>query len=286
MTATAPTFTVPTPATTRQRLFLLLGLLSGFALRLFHLGSASLWYDETVSVVLARKSVAAMVAHTAGDIHPPGYYVLLHWWQQLTAPSLQHGLEFLFAWPSLWWGMVVVALVYALGRRLFPGPTAVLALWLTALHPDQIWYSQEVRMYTLGTLLGLLVLWAFINYCHRRAACRQPKEMALVAALCHQWPAGLYTLYYFLFLLVALNALALFSHMRQSLIAPPKAPIQQRRSLYPMASGAGYARLTLVTLVAHLLAASHKPTRATVARALELAIDIPGRAQREQQCAV
>ena len=61
-----------------HRLLLLAGLLLGFALRLVRLGAESLWYDETVSVVLARKSIPDLIAHTAGDIHPPGYYLLLH----------------------------------------------------------------------------------------------------------------------------------------------------------------------------------------------------------------
>ena len=143
---------------------LLLGILTAFGLRLFHLGIESLWYDETVSVVLARKTVPALLAHTAGDIHPPGYYLLLHFWQQLTTPTLNHGLEFLFTWPSLFFGMLTVALLYPLGTRLFSRPTALLGLWLAALHPYQIWYSQEVRMYTVGAALGLLCLWAVVKY--------------------------------------------------------------------------------------------------------------------------
>ncbi|MFO7631662.1 MAG: hypothetical protein R6W76_03930, partial [Caldilinea sp.] len=103
---------------------MLAGMLFGFALRLHRLGAESLWYDETVSVHLARKSLAEMIAHTAGDIHPPGYYLLLHFWQQIASPSLAHGLEFLYAWPSLFAGMVLMALIYALGRRLFDAPTA------------------------------------------------------------------------------------------------------------------------------------------------------------------
>ena len=76
-----------TGAISGQRLLLLAGILLGFALRLHRLGAESLWYDETVSVHLARKPIAEMLAHTAGDIHPPGYYLLLHLWGQLTAPT-------------------------------------------------------------------------------------------------------------------------------------------------------------------------------------------------------
>lgn len=217
-TSTATSHRSPQPQAQFHRLGLLLGLLAAFALRLFHLGSESLWYDETVSVVLARESIPALLAHTAGDIHPPGYYLLLHFWQQLTAPSVAHGLEFLFAWPSLCWGMLIVALTYALGRRLCQPPIALLALWLAAIHPYQIWYSQEVRMYTLGALLGLLTLWALLNYVGLKnreitndIAAQLPMGQwrwligyALFGAL------GLYTLYYFLFLLLTLNLIALW----------------------------------------------------------------------------
>ncbi|MCB0064729.1 MAG: glycosyltransferase family 39 protein, partial [Caldilineaceae bacterium] len=204
----------------RQRLLLLLGILSAFGLRLFHLGQESLWYDETVSVVLARKSVPALIAHTAGDIHPPGYYLLLHLWQQLVNPTLAHGLEYLFAWPSVLFGMLMVVLLYPLGRRLFAPGVAGVGLWLAAMHPYQIWYSQEVRMYTVGATLGLLCLWAAVNVFHATApvnttAERQPhgipqgKRRWWLLLYVIAGALGLYTLYYFLFLLIAVNLLAL-----------------------------------------------------------------------------
>ncbi len=40
-----------------QRLALLAGVLTAFGLRLYQLGAESLWYDETVSVYLARQSL-------------------------------------------------------------------------------------------------------------------------------------------------------------------------------------------------------------------------------------
>lgn len=208
-----------------------MGILSAFALRLFHLGQESLWYDETVSVVLARKSISSLIAHTAGDIHPPGYYLLLHGWQQLTGPTVAHGLEFLFAWPSLFFGMLMVVLIYPLGRRLFSPTVAWVALWLAAIHPYQIWYSQEVRMYTVGATLGLLALWALLQLLpqvnhpqagHTMGTRRRPlRWLALYTLAC---AAGLYTLYYFLFLLLALNLLALLILLPPLLTRQPRPP--------------------------------------------------------------
>ena len=185
------------------RVTLLLALLIGFALRLLHLGAESLWYDETVSVHLSRQPIPAMVAHTAGDIHPPGYYLLLHLWQQLTAPTLLHGLEFLYAFPSVIAAMAVLALLYAIGRRLFNAKVALVAISLAAVNPFQLWYSQEVRMYTVGAALGLLCLWALLAFAGGRHKALWLVIYALAAA------AGLYTLYYFAFWLIALNLAAL-----------------------------------------------------------------------------
>ncbi len=231
--STATSHKCPQSESQWHRFGLLLGLLAAFALRLFHLGSESLWYDETVSVVLARKPIPALLAHTAGDIHPPGYYLLLHFWQQLTAPSVAHGLEFLFAWPSLWWGLLIVALTYALGRRLFHPAVALLALWLAAIQPYQIWYSQEVRMYTLGALLGLLTLWALLNYFDfKQSELTNANANAAQESMGHwRWllcyaiggALGLYTLYYFLFLLIALNLIALWLLIRFTGSAPASA---------------------------------------------------------------
>ncbi|MBX2999733.1 MAG: glycosyltransferase family 39 protein [Caldilineaceae bacterium] len=199
---------------TRRRGLLVVGLLLGFALRLYQLGAQSLWYDETVSVYLARQSIPELIAHTARDIHPPGYYLLLHVWQTLTQPTPIHGLEFLYTWPSLFAGMLLLPLIYALGRKLFDPALALIALWLTAVHPYHLWYSQEVRMYTVAAFLGLLCLWSVVKWTsdfRLQTADRRPQtQFAHLAIYVIAAAAGLYTLYYFAFLLIALNLLVMF----------------------------------------------------------------------------
>lgn len=199
---------------TNVRLLSLLALLVGFGLRLYHLGAESLWYDETVSVALAQKAIPDLIRHTAGDIHPPGYYLLLHGWQALTHPSPAFGLEFLYAWPSVCCGVIVMVLLFALGRALFNTRVAVVALWLAALNPYHIWYSQEVRMYTLGALLGLLCLWALLQWWQPPSANTDVQWRWLVIYSV-VGAAGLYTLYYFLFTLIALTGIALWLWQRQ-----------------------------------------------------------------------
>ncbi len=170
-------------------------LLLGFALRVYHLGADSLWYDETVSALLARKSLAAMWAHTALDIHPPLYYALLHGWRVGAG-----GSEFSLAFFSLWFSVAGIALTASLGRRLFGPGTGLLAAFLAAINPFGIWYAQEVRMYTLGLFLTLLLLKFVLDFLHSRQRFSGALVgYALVAALL------LWTLYYAAFTLMALN---------------------------------------------------------------------------------
>ena len=209
------------PLVPYTRLLTITGILLAFGLRLYRLGAESLWYDETVSVFLAQQSVPDLIAHTARDIHPPGYYLLLHLWGWLAQPTLATGLEFLYAWPSLFCGLLLLPLVYALGRKFFSGRVALVALWLAAVNPYHIWYSQEVRMYTLGALLGLLCLWAVSG---RRQAADDASSIRHSPFTIHHSlflyiftaAAGLYTLYYFAFLLIALNILVLWQHRPNS----------------------------------------------------------------------
>jgi len=181
-----------------KRALLLLGLLVAAMLRLGKLGRWSLWYDETVSVFLAQLPLREMIDHTAGDIHPPGYYALLHFWQRLLHPAPTTGMEFIYGWVSVASGLLLLTLLYVVARHFFDETSALLALWLGALNPFQIWYSQEVRMYTLGALLALLCFWATVRWL-RGGGWGWLALYAVVAA------AGIYTLYYFLFALAGIG---------------------------------------------------------------------------------
>ena len=147
----------------RHRAVWLIIVIGGFALRLYRLGAQSLWYDETVSAYLASQSIPRLVAHTAGDIHPPGYYVFLHLWLRLAGDS-----EFALAFFSLVFGVLLIALSFALARRLLGQTAALWSALLVATSPYNVWYSQEVRMYTLGAVLGLVTLWCALEIANQR----------------------------------------------------------------------------------------------------------------------
>ena len=54
-------------------------LLVGAGLRWLQINTRSFWYDEALSSLIASLSVSQIVANAAGSVHPPGYYLLLHY---------------------------------------------------------------------------------------------------------------------------------------------------------------------------------------------------------------
>ena len=195
--------------------YVVLGL--GFLLRLFHLGYQSIWYDEGVSLYLARQSVGQLIQHTAGDIHPPLYYLLLHFWLGLAGDS-----EFAAAFVSVFWGLLLVALLYWAGCRLYDRAVGGAAALLVAVSTYQIWYSQEIRMYTLGALLGWVAFCSAWEYLERQElggelSVRHGAVYVVACAL------GLYALYYFAFLLIAFNVWAVLRFLRLRTQPPPRA---------------------------------------------------------------
>ncbi|MBI2864830.1 MAG: glycosyltransferase family 39 protein [Chloroflexi bacterium] len=129
----------------------------GLVLRLLDLGGRNTWYDEISSILFAEKDLATIVRATAADTMPPLYYFLLHFWLLLgnnlwVARSLSVLLSV---------GTIVVA--FAIGRRLFGARVALIASLLVALNPFQIYYGQEVRMYSLLALSQLLAIYFLLR---------------------------------------------------------------------------------------------------------------------------
>jgi len=143
----------------RLRWLLLLGTLwLALGLRVYRLEGQSLWYDEGITVALVGRDLATITRSAAADIHPPFYYYALHVWVALTgnSPTAVRALSALI-------GTALVALTYALGRRLFGASVGLMAAFLAAISPFQVYYSQETRMYILVTALSALSVYAFLR---------------------------------------------------------------------------------------------------------------------------
>ena len=171
-----------------NRVALAVVLIIALSVRFNSIAVPVIWYDEAYSLLLARETPARIWALTALDVHPPLYYVLLHYWVMVwgESPFSARALSALADVGTLLLCIKLMSLVAT--RR----ATWIAAL-LLALLPISVRYSQEVRMYTLlgFWLMGAtvaLVCWA-----------REPEKkrlafiyvMLMVAAFYTHYCAGL-----------------------------------------------------------------------------------------------
>ncbi|HYN88156.1 MAG TPA: glycosyltransferase family 39 protein, partial [Ardenticatenaceae bacterium] len=169
---------------------LALVLVLAYALRLYRLEDANIWWDEGLAVWAARQSPGAIAAWTAADVHPPLYFWLLHGWRLLAGDG-----EFAVRWLSVAFGTLCVAVLWRLGRSLAGPRVALLAALFLALSRFAVWWSQEARMYMLGGLLATLSLVLTVRL-RRRPSWDLALAYVVVTA------AALWTLYLLAFILV------------------------------------------------------------------------------------
>jgi mannosyltransferase len=142
-------------------------ILLAFVLRVYGLGRAPFWFDEALSGFIAEKGVEGIVAHTLTTPfeHPPLYYLVLHLWTELAGSG-----EFALRFFSLFWGVLLLPLLYHFvtpwgGRRLALLTTLVMAVSATLVE-----HAQNARMYSLVLVLSILSLLLFFRALreHRR----------------------------------------------------------------------------------------------------------------------
>ncbi len=187
----------------------LLILLMAFALRLYRLDFQSIWWDEGHSIFVATHPITQIPTLPAMDVHPPGYFSLLHLWMALTGTS-----EFTLRYLSVIFSMLTVALLWRFAARLthrrpatlLPCPATLpcyLALLFAALSPLYVTYAQEVRSYAMITFLAAgatLFLWQLLA-----GQPSHPKRNHYLALYIILTAACLYTHYFTLFLLIFHN---------------------------------------------------------------------------------
>jgi 4-amino-4-deoxy-L-arabinose transferase-like glycosyltransferase len=145
-------------------------LLVAFGLRMLDLTEHNVWWDEGIGVWLARMPLWESIQWTAGDVHPPLHYMMLHGWRLVAGESV-----FALRALSVFVSLLTLPLVYRLGRLLGGVRVGVLAALLLGLSRFSIWWAQEIRMYALAAMLATGALWAAAwmwqaRRRHRRAA--------------------------------------------------------------------------------------------------------------------
>lgn len=158
-----------TPSTPRRAWIAIIGLfLIAYLLRVFHLDSQSIWWDEGISLHLATSSLRDILADRLNNIHPPLYFILLKGWLGLVGVSPFTG-RYLSALAAFLQVALVIAFTRTTARGvdyLSPKEHRLLKLgvlpWiagiLIALSPLSVIYAQEIRVYAMLPLAFLAIL--------------------------------------------------------------------------------------------------------------------------------
>jgi uncharacterized membrane protein len=193
-------------------------LLVAFVLRIWLLGDQNLWWDEGLAIWAVRQSPLRMTLWTASDVHPPLYFWLLQLFVRLGGES-----EFAARFLSLVCGTLTVAALYALGKALLDRRIALWGALLLAVARFHVWWSQEMRMYVVATLWGVISVYACVSWLRaegllpplpdrpqagRQGAARQAILFVLATT------AGLYSLYLFVTIVLIENVFFLVTWFR------------------------------------------------------------------------
>lgn len=150
------------------RLAIALLTLAIFFVYVRYLGRQSLWFDEGLSVSFAARPLPQLFRTLIyEDLHPPLYYLLLHFWMALAGSS-----ELAVRMPSLFAAVLLIPLSFAIVREIWGQVDQTSTAWqalgisaaaLVGASPFIAYYAQETRMYTLAAMLVLATTWAFLR---------------------------------------------------------------------------------------------------------------------------
>lgn len=173
-------------------------LLAGTALRVYHLGVKSIWWDEAHSWWYARMplldGIREGMAAWHGAAGDPLFTVALHLWISLVGDSAL-AMRALSTLVSL----LTFAMLGRITARAFGWRTGRVALFVGAIAPIWVFYSQEVRQYALTPGIMLIIIEAAILLAQGRTSRAVWIQLAIGEAL------ALYTHSFLVFAVASIN---------------------------------------------------------------------------------
>lgn len=155
------------------------------ALSLFVFSRQSLRLDEAQSLWQTSHTPFKILDIVGEDVHVPLYHLLLHFWQFFFGNGVETARLL-----SLIFFIIIVPSIYLLGSYAYGKTIGLLSSLLITISPFMNWYGNEIRMYSLFTLLVILNQYFFIKIF------RENKESAWWGYVITSF-LGIYTHYYF-----------------------------------------------------------------------------------------
>lgn len=139
---------------------LILIILLGTILRFFNLGSKPLWNDEIDTLFTARFGVIEYILTIVPiDLHPPLFISILHFMTYIGDSN------FIMRTIPAIFGISTILISYIFITKIFGKEYGLMTVFLLAISPYNIFYSQEMRPYTMMTFLSVINLYFFYELC-------------------------------------------------------------------------------------------------------------------------
>ena len=114
--------------------------------------------DESQSLWQTSHGLVSMFQLIGADVHVPLYHVLLHFWELFLGNSIPVARLL-----SLLFFVLSIPALYLVGQELYGPRVALYATLLFSLSPFMNWYGNEIRMYSLFTLLAIVNQYCFLR---------------------------------------------------------------------------------------------------------------------------
>lgn len=167
-------------------------------LSVFVFSNQSLRLDEAQSLWQTSHSPLAMFSIVAQDVHVPFYHIILHYWQYFLGNDVR-----IARMLSLIFFLLIIPAIYFLGKLAYSRSVGLYAAVLVAVSPFLNWYGNEIRMYSLFTLLTILNQYFFIRIIKdKRVGAFEDVSGMIWLGYIATAVLGMFTHYFFLFALI------------------------------------------------------------------------------------
>ena len=140
-------------------------------LRLVRIGHEALWFDEAASLRLVASTLGDVFRRTASDSTPALYFLGLHAWRELV-PDTDGWLRAY----SLLWSMAGLAVLGGFVLRIAGRRAAIAAVALAAVNPQDVYFAQELRMYSMTAALCTAATWCLWEWLEARRTHAPPRR--------------------------------------------------------------------------------------------------------------
>jgi len=136
-------------------------LLFGLVLfvRVAYIPTERVWFDEVVSTMAAKQGLGEICQIASAETNTPTYYILLHYYMRFFGDS-----EVTLRTLSIFFGLLSSLMIFLLAKELIKDRLVPkIALFLVAVSPFHLYYSHEIRGYSILIFLSSLTLLSLVK---------------------------------------------------------------------------------------------------------------------------